>query len=98
MTVQKIKSSNKKDFSSHKCYLCGGKSVHIIEPITYKGKTIYIDGEKCQKCGEFFSSLEESDRIRKELNPTLIERVKRLFIHSKSQVDKPNKSFFDKVL
>lgn len=98
MKIKKITSLNKKDVSSHKCYLCGGKLILSTEPITYKGKTIYVNGEKCQKCSEFFSSLEGSDRVRQELNPTLFDRIKNFFTYSKNRTDKSESPFFGKVL
>jgi len=64
---------------SNSCALCEGKLVQEKDLIIKNGKTFTFDIEKCTKCGHSFSTLEESERIRKEINPSLLMRIKRLF-------------------
>lgn len=61
------------------CYLCKGKLVNDTSTIRYNNKSATIIGERCTKCNEFFSSLEETDRARKLLNPTFFEKIMKVF-------------------
>jgi len=61
------------------CYVCKGKLEEGIELIIYKGKTIPQHVMKCIKCGKAIVSSEEYERVRKELHPSIISRIKNLF-------------------
>ena len=63
----------------HKCSLCSGRLEDSKELIIKNGKTYSFDVKQCIKCGHSFSTLEESERLRKELNPSFLNRIKRIF-------------------
>lgn len=50
-----------------------------VELIMHKNKTIPQEVMKCIKCGKTVVSSEEYERIRKELYPSMISRIKNLF-------------------
>ncbi|MBS3163392.1 DUF4042 domain-containing protein [Candidatus Woesearchaeota archaeon] len=62
-----------------RCYSCKGKMEEGIELIIYNGKTLSQQVMKCVKCGKAVVSSEEYERIRKELHPSIINRIKSLF-------------------
>ena len=63
----------------NECCLCKGKLINTKEEVTSNGKTAALDVLECQKRGETFSTLKESERVRRELNPswlsTLISKI-----------------------
>ena len=61
----------------NKCSLCDGKLEDSKELIIKDVKTFTINVEQCNKCGHSFSTLEESERIRRQLNPGILDRIKR---------------------
>ena len=63
----------------HKCSLCNGKLEDSKKLIIKKGKTFTMNVKQCIKCGHSFSNLYEIERVRKEINPTMIQRIKSLF-------------------
>jgi len=64
---------------NHKCYLCNGKLEGSKKLITKKGRSAILNVEQCAKCGHSFSTPEESERVRKELNPTILDKIKGFF-------------------
>jgi len=54
------------------------------EPITYKGRVVYQQVMRCSKCNEIVVSADEYERVRKELHPSLITRIKRLLFSKDS--------------
>lgn len=58
---------------------CKGKLEETKELVFYKGKSVVANVKKCKGCGMSFFSPDEVERIRLELNPTLWERIERLF-------------------
>ena len=71
---------------AHKCILCKGKLEDSKELIIKNGKTFTINVEQCAKCGHSFSTLEESERIRRQLNPYILDRIKRFF-HNSNRIE-----------
>lgn len=61
------------------CSLCNGKLIDTKDLIIKNGKTYPFSVKQCTKCGHSFSSLYESERLRKEINPSILTRIKRLF-------------------
>ena len=67
-----------------KCYSCGGKLVLTKDLVIKNGKTYPIEVEMCEKCGETFSTLEETLKVRQEMYPSLLQRIKRFFTNQKN--------------
>jgi len=61
----------------HKCVLCNGKLEDSKKLIIKNGRSSTINIEQCAKCGHSFSNLYE--RVRKELNPTILDKIKGFF-------------------
>lgn len=59
------------------CYKCNGIMKKDTELITCNGKTISQNVKRCVKCHEFIVSIDEYERVRKELYPSLLTRIKR---------------------
>lgn len=55
-----------------KCHECGGELREDTELI--ENEPIHV--LKCVKCGRYTVSINEYERIRKKLHPTLLERMK----------------------
>ena len=64
---------------NHKCYLCNGKLEGSKKLITKKGRSAILNVEQCTKCGHSFSTPEESERVRKELNPSIWDKIRNFF-------------------
>jgi len=64
-----------------KCYFCKSKSIKEKKEsiISRSGNLIDINAFECEKCGESFYSMDETERIRKILNPSLLQKIKNLF-------------------
>jgi hypothetical protein len=62
-----------------KCYVCNGKMETGVELIIHKGKTIPQEIMKCSHCGNAIVSSDEYERVRKELHPSILERIRCLF-------------------
>lgn len=50
-----------------------------VELIIHKGRTIPQTVKKCSKCGKAIVSANEYERVRKELHPSLFDRIRKLF-------------------
>lgn len=70
------------------CHFCGGNLLKTKEKISRNGRVVYIDSNKCQKCGESFSNLKEIDNARKKLHPTFFELIRNFFSNAKEDVTK----------
>ena len=55
-----------------KCYLCKGNLEESVELIIHRGKTIPLSILKCIKCGEATSSLDDYEKVRREIHPTIL--------------------------
>jgi len=62
------------------CEECGGKLIKSKELILVNNKTYTINVNKCIKCGESTNDLFELERVRKEVYPSLLKRIKSLFM------------------
>lgn len=69
------------------CDFCGGKLIETKDIVISKGKSIPIAVKECQKCGETFSSLKESERVRKEMHPSLWTQIKNCFGSSSNEIE-----------
>jgi hypothetical protein len=58
-----------------------------VEFIISKGKTIPQKIKKCTKCGKAIVSADEYERIRKELHPSILARIKNFFKSDTEFVD-----------
>lgn len=61
------------------CYKCKGKMLPAVDIVFWKGRSYPMDVTKCTKCGEIVSTLEEAERIRKLIHPSLLSRIRSLF-------------------
>jgi len=61
------------------CYSCGGQMENGVELIINKGKTIPQKIMKCVKCDNGVVSSGEYERVRKELHPSIVSRIKNFF-------------------
>ena len=59
-----------------KCYLCKGNLEESVELIIHKGKTMPLSVLKCVKCGEATSSLDDYEKVRRGIHPTILDRIK----------------------
>ena len=73
------KTMAKREVAGYSCYLCSGKMTDTKEIITKNGRLSTFNVRQCTQCGHSFSTLEESERIRKEINPSFLQRVKGIF-------------------
>lgn len=62
-----------------RCYNCNGQMENGVELIISKGKTIPQEVMKCAKCGKASVSIDEYERVRKELCPSIFSRIKNMF-------------------
>ncbi|MDP2749236.1 MAG: hypothetical protein Q8O89_00205 [Nanoarchaeota archaeon] len=67
-----------------KCYECSGKLVLTKDLIVKDGRSYPVEVELCNRCGKTFYTLEEAERVKKELYPSLSSRIKRLFSSQKN--------------
>lgn len=101
--IKKEYTTNKKPLNSYKnirskkrclsvkkegvCDFCGGRLVETKGIVISKGKSIPIHVRECNKCGESFSSLKETERVRKELHPSIWTKIKNCFISPTSEIE-----------
>ena len=55
------------------------------ELITYKNRILSQTVMKCTKCNEMIVSADEYERVRKELYPSLLTRIKRFLFSQLSE-------------
>lgn len=65
-----------------KCYSCGGKLILTKDLVIKDGKTFPIQVEMCEKCGQTFSTLEETMKVKKEIHSSFFFKIKKLFCGS----------------
>ncbi len=75
----------------NKCSLCDGKLENSKRLIIKNGRSATLNVEQCSKCSHSFSTLEESERVRKELNPSILDRIK-IFFNTPDKIE--SLSFF----
>ena len=61
------------------CSICSGKLEDSKKLIIKNGKTFTMNVKQCVKCGHSFSNLYEIERLRPEVNPSMVRRLKTLF-------------------
>lgn len=64
---------------SRGCSLCEGRLIDTKKIVTRNNKIYYMNVKQCNECGHSFSNLYEVERLRKEMNPNIIRRIKSLF-------------------
>lgn len=75
------KGMNKRGINcSVHCEECGDELVKSKELILVNNKAYTINVDKCIKCGESTTDLFELERIRKEVHPSILNRIKSFFI------------------
>lgn len=52
-----------------------------------KNKYLEMETETCKKCGEIFTSAQETERIRRLVNPSLFDRIKNKLKKPKSNIN-----------
>jgi len=62
-----------------KCYRCGGRVESAVKIINYKWRSSLINVSKCVKCEHTYTPLDEAEKARLNLNPSIIERLKGIF-------------------
>ena len=75
--LDKKKSSILDEMKS--CDLCNGRLMNTKDIIIKNGKTFTINVKKCKECGHSYSTLDETEKLRKELNPTFLQSIKAFF-------------------
>ena len=70
-----------------KCPFCKGRLEPGVELVIHNGKTSTLNVLKCIKCGKASSHIDEYERVRREIHPTIIERIKSLFSTTVKTVD-----------
>lgn len=70
-----------------RCYNCGSPIKEKVELILVKGKSIPQKVKKCGECGKSTVSLDEYERIRKEIHPHLLTKIKGFFKTNLKSVD-----------
>ena len=83
LKTKKVIGMNKR---GNACGFCGGSLIETKDTITIKGKTILQSVRKCGKCGESFVGINEYERVRRELHPSFLSRIKHLFAGDSSEV------------
>jgi hypothetical protein len=58
------------------CDFCKGRLIETKDIVISQGRSAPISVKECTKCGETFSSLKEAERVRKELHPSFLGRIK----------------------
>lgn len=69
------------------CDFCRGNLIETKDIVISKGKSVPINVQECNKCGEAFSSLKETERVRKELHPSLWTRLKNCFTSPTTEIE-----------
>lgn len=67
----------------HKNCNCSGVIEQTKELVFFNGKKRLANASKCKKCNAVYFSPQETDRVRKLLNPTFTERIIDLFNYDK---------------
>jgi hypothetical protein len=76
-TENNIKSSGLIVYMARKrCDSCKGRLIETKDIVISQGRSAPISVKECTKCGETFSSLKEAERVRKELHPSFLGRIK----------------------
>jgi len=74
-----MKAQNKGLSSTKECYFCGGKLVEKAELIIVIKNSIVSKVKKCTKCSEGVVTPQEYEKVRKDIHPGLLTKIKRLF-------------------
>jgi len=61
------------------CDLCNGKLEDAKDIIIRNGKSFVMNVRKCKECGHSYSNLDELERVRKEIYPSILQRIKNFF-------------------
>ena len=61
------------------CDLCNGKLIDTKDIIIKNGKTFTINVKKCIECEHSYSTLDEAEKLRKEVNPSILQSIKAFF-------------------
>ena len=62
-----------------KCYKCKGNTEESVDLIIHNGKTHTQRVMKCKHCGNSVVSINEYEKIRKEIYPSLFAKLKSFF-------------------
>lgn len=61
------------------CPYCKKKTEQAVKVMSYKGRSTLMNVLKCNKCGHTYTDLDEIEKARLCLRPTLFERIKSWF-------------------
>lgn len=70
-----------------RCYSCGARLEESVELILHKGRTIPQRVQRCSKCGKSIVHIDEYDKVRSQLHPSFITKVKEAFSSKTEFVD-----------
>lgn len=90
--MKNLKVSMKKrgqDIRISSCYFCKSKNIKEIKELitSKKGISAETNAFECQSCGKTFHTLGETERVRKILHPTFMQRIKNHFNKPIPQMD-----------
>jgi len=75
----------------NKCDLCNEKLIDSKEIIIKNGKSYTLEVKQCTKCSHSYSNPYDVEKLRKELNPSFFDKIRR-FIFNINKIE--SLSFF----
>lgn len=88
----------KEEKTPKNCYKCKSTNLkHKENLITLGNRFTEINVIECQKCGETYSTMNETEKARKALNPTIFNRIRSWF-ESSTKPSKKTHIFKDRIL
>lgn len=70
-----------------KCYSCGAKLEESVELVIHNEKTIPQRIQRCPKCGKSIVHIDEYEKVRSQLHPSLIKKIRNMFSSNTEFVD-----------
>jgi len=67
-----------------KCYKCNRRLEESTELIIHNGRTIPQRILKCAKCGTAVTHINEYEKTRKQIHPSIIEKIKSFIFGGKT--------------
>ena len=72
---------------TNKCNHCGGKLIEDTDLFIYNGKSYNVDVLKCEQCHVSVTNFRSFKKLRQEIKPTFLERIKNVL-----NINKENKT------
>ena len=70
-----------------KCYSCGAGLEESVELVVHNGRTIPQTVQRCSKCGKSIVHIDEYEKVRSQLHPSFVNRIKGIFSSKTEFVD-----------